>query len=281
MTAPPRHQDGARPVQRSLVRRPICELGAEAHLAHRQRPRHGRNDLPLPQQIDPDIVHPFRQPRREGQVDTKQPAGLHRHLADGRRVEALAPLHLDEAGTEARQLRGVAGRRRLQAGQAVLQRQDLAAGAARQQSLQRLAGRDRVVGRHIVERLPPGIEPEPHDALLAHHGLARGRAGHDHHDLAGRVEHAEQQDTLALKRRGDRHAGPREIHDQVGRRGLVRHGWGPDGVGRPADGRPRPDSGGRLQARPLGQGSGRADENGKAGKETQRPHGSTSRLPSE
>ena len=121
MTAPPsqptskRHQDGAQPVQGSVVARPSGELGTEADLADRQRPRHRRDDLALAQQVDPDLVDPFRQPRRKRQVDAKQPAGLHRDLADGRGIEALAPLHLDEAGAKARQIGGIARRRRLDA----------------------------------------------------------------------------------------------------------------------------------------------------------------------
>ncbi len=148
-------------------------------------------------------------------------------------------------------------------------------------TLQRLAGGDRVVGRHVVERLPSRIEPDAEEPLLAHDRLARGRPRHHDHDLAGRVEHAEHQDALALEGRGDRHAGQRKIDDQVGGRGFGRHRR----RSHPADGGRRAGGRGRLDPGALGQGAGRAHEerkgDAKRGQRAGPSHRSTSRLPSE
>jgi hypothetical protein len=127
--------------------------------------------------------------------------------------------------------------RRPDGGQPILQRQDLATRAARQQSLQRRAGGDKVVCRHVVELQPPGVQPQPQEALLAHYGFARRRPLHDHHDLARRIEHPEQQQAFALERRGDGDARLRQVDDQLGHAGAARHRGRQPGIGRGAEGR--------------------------------------------
>ena len=60
----------------------------------------------------------------------------------------------------------------------VLQRQNLAPGPARQQALHGLAGGNEIIGRHVVEELAAGIQPQAEETLLAHPLFARRRPRH-------------------------------------------------------------------------------------------------------
>src|SRR5262245_33153577 len=226
MGHPPQQQrsdDGTQAVGRGLVVGAFVHPGIEAALADLEGNRLRADDLAAAQQDHPDVVIAGRHVGREidGAVVERPVVELDRDDVRPKKAGGLLDPHQTgrEGGRIGRTV--VVRRNELQAPEA-----DLLARLRRRRHhvVERLAAGDGIEARNALEVDAVGVQPDAGDALLAAHGVVRGRAAEHDHDVAVTLLDAIDEHVDAGEPCGDGDTVIHEISDEQ----LLRAGGRPE-----------------------------------------------------